>query len=63
VIDHRGAVTAQLPPFTRGELETHVEGRSGTTPFAAWAGRFGLWPLVLAGVLTLGLAFALRRRP
>ena len=38
VIDHRGVVTAALPPFTRGVLDARVEGRSGRTPFAAWAG-------------------------
>jgi len=63
VIDHRGVVTASLAPFTRGELEASVEGRSGTTPFAWWAGRFGLGPLVLLGALTLAIAFASRRRP
>jgi apolipoprotein N-acyltransferase len=63
VIDRRGVVTASLAPFTRGELEANVQGRSGTTPFAWWAGRFGLWPLVLLGLLTLAIAFAKRRRP
>jgi apolipoprotein N-acyltransferase len=63
VIDHRGVVTASLPPFTRGLLEASVEGRSGTTPFAWWAGRAGLWPLVLLGALVLAVAFATRRRP
>ncbi|MEO8923002.1 MAG: nitrilase-related carbon-nitrogen hydrolase, partial [Caldimonas sp.] len=63
VIDHRGVVTAQLAPFTRGMLEARVEGRSGTTPFAWWAGRVGLWPLVLLGVLVLAAAFASRSRP
>ena len=63
VIDHRGIVTASLAPFTRGALEASVEGRTGTTPFAAWAGRFGLWPLLGAGLLPVLLAFAVRRRP
>jgi apolipoprotein N-acyltransferase len=62
VIDHHGAVTHALPPFTRGILEGTVEGRQGLTPFAAWAGRFGLWPLWLLG-LALLLAFRARRRP
>jgi apolipoprotein N-acyltransferase len=63
VIDHRGVVTAELKPFTQGVLEASVEGRSGTTPFAWWAGRFGLAPLVLLGVLVMALACASKRRP
>lgn len=59
LIDHRGQVLSQLPPFTRGTLSGSVEGRSGTTPYAAWAGRFGLWPLIglaLAVVVTLSVS-------
>ena len=59
VIDHRGRVTASLPPFTQGVLAAEVQGRDGRTPYAAWAGAIGLWPLLaLAWVLLL----ALRRR-
>ena len=50
-IDHTGRVIASRPRFTQGTLEAAVEGRSGSTPFAWWAARFGLWPL-------LGLALA-----
>ena len=63
VIDHRGVVTAELQPFTAGVLEGTVQGRSGTTPFAWWAARFGLAPLALVGALALALAFASKRRP
>ncbi len=63
VIDHRGVVVKSLPPFTRGALEATVEGRSGLTPFATWAGRFDLWPLFLVAAAVLLLAVALRRRP
>jgi len=62
VIDHHGVVTHALAPFTRGTLEATVEGRQGLTPFAAWAGRFGLWPLWALG-LGLLLVFARRRGP
>ncbi len=48
VIDHQGRVTASLAPHTRGALRHAVQGRSGLTPFAAWASRAGLWPLWLA---------------
>jgi apolipoprotein N-acyltransferase len=60
-IDHRGVVTHRLAPHTRGVLEAQVQGREGLTPFAWWAGRFGLWPL---WALALGaVAVAARRRP
>lgn len=45
VIDHRGVVTAQLPPHTRGVLTVTVQGRDGLTPFARWASVLGLSPL------------------
>jgi apolipoprotein N-acyltransferase len=52
-IDHRGRVVQALPPFRRGTLEATVEGRTGLTPFAAWAGTLGLWPLLALAVTTL----------
>ena len=59
VIDHRGVVTHALAPFSVGILEGSVGGRQGLTPFAEWAGRFGLWPL---GVVALALLLVFRRR-
>jgi apolipoprotein N-acyltransferase len=44
IIDHTGGVTHSLPRHTRGVLVGQVEGRSGITPYAWWAARFGLWP-------------------
>ena len=44
IIDHTGRVTDSLPRHTRGVLVGSVEGRSGVTPYAWWASRFGLWP-------------------
>ena len=61
IVDHRGAVTHRLPVHTRGVLEGSVEARAGTTPYAAWAGRFGSWPLVLAAALVVAAAAATRR--
>ncbi len=58
VIDHKGKVTHSLPPHQRGVLEASVQGRSGVTPFAWWAGRFYLWPLIgFAAVVLLWRAF------
>lgn len=52
VIDHKGVVRAQLARSTRDVLLADVEGRTGTTPYAWVAGRFGLWPW-------WGMAFAI----
>ena len=54
IIDHTGRVTHVLPRHTRGVLTGSVEGRSGITPYAWWAARFGLWPwwaLIVATIL------------
>jgi len=54
IIDHTARVTHSLQRHTRGVLVGNVEGRSGITPYAWWAARFGLWPwwlLIAATVL------------
>ena len=56
IINHRGEVTHSLPRHTRGVLIGSVEGRLGTTPFAWWAGRFGLWPLWIFGFAIILIA-------
>ena len=62
VIDHRGRVTAQLPPFARGTLDAVVEGRRGVTPYARWAGAWGLAPLAALAALA-ALLLGRWRRP
>ncbi len=47
VIDHQGRVTAQWPFNERGVLHATVQGMQGLTPFARWAGAWGLMPLCL----------------
>jgi apolipoprotein N-acyltransferase len=59
VIDHTGRVTAELAPFTQGELEAQVQGREGLTPYARWCAAFGLAPLAL---VALALLAATQRR-
>jgi len=62
IIDHRGVVTHQLARYERGVLVGQVEGRDGApTPYARWAGRWGLWPLWILGGWVLMMA-ALRKR-
>ncbi len=56
IINHRGEVTHSLPRHTRGVLSGSVEGRQGITPYAGWAGRFGLWPLWIFGVAIIIIA-------
>ncbi len=57
VIDHQGRVTARLAPYTRGVLQSRVQGREGVTPYARWAALAGLWPLFL-GALAVVLVSA-----
>jgi apolipoprotein N-acyltransferase len=61
-IDHRGVVQQQLPRQTRAVLEGVVQGRTGVTPFAGWAGRWGLIPLGLLAILGLGFIRLRQRR-
>ena len=59
IIDHTGRVTHLLPRHTRGALVGSIEGRSGITPYAWWAARFGLWPwwaLIFATILIASCA-------
>ena len=51
VVDHRGRVTALWPPGERGVLLASVQGRDGLTPFAWWAARTGLWPLLVLALM------------
>lgn len=59
VIDHQAKVRAALATNTRGALVSSVQGRVGITPYAQWAGRLGLWPMVALAVVAV---FGLRRR-
>ncbi|MES2101166.1 MAG: nitrilase-related carbon-nitrogen hydrolase, partial [Pseudomonadota bacterium] len=63
VIDHTGRVTASLPRLTQGVLDGQVQGRTGLTPFAWWASRFGLWPLTLLGLVIVATAGQRRAAP
>ncbi|MEO8153739.1 MAG: apolipoprotein N-acyltransferase [Rhizobacter sp.] len=62
VIDHHGVVVQSLAPFTQGVLEAEIEGRQGLTPYAWWASRFGLWPLLAVAVALMVLTLPLRKR-
>ncbi|NBY27664.1 MAG: apolipoprotein N-acyltransferase, partial [Betaproteobacteria bacterium] len=62
IVAHTGAVQAQLPYGPAGVLQGKVQGRTGLTPFAWWAARWGLWPLWLAGLAALVWAAVARRR-
>ncbi|MDE2594917.1 MAG: apolipoprotein N-acyltransferase [Burkholderiales bacterium] len=51
IVDHDGRIVRRLQPNTRGALVSSVQGYEGVTPYAWWAGRWGLWPLVLLGLM------------
>jgi apolipoprotein N-acyltransferase len=57
VIDHRGAVVAELPWFTRGILEVAIAPRGGATPYL----RFGDAAALAAAALTLAVGLATGR--
>lgn len=55
-INFKGQVSAVLPYLSRAVLQVEVEGRKGLTPYAFWAGRFGLAPLWIFCLLIYCLA-------
>jgi apolipoprotein N-acyltransferase len=61
IIDHTGRVTESLPRSTRGVLVGEVQGRTGTTPFAWWVARFGLWPIWLSALAIVFVAVYAQR--
>jgi apolipoprotein N-acyltransferase len=61
-IDHRGVVTHQLPRLTQGRLAAQVQGREGLTPYARWAGRWGLWPVWGLCLAVVAVIAGLRRQ-
>ena len=60
IIDHTGRVTHSLPRLTRGVLVGDVQGRTGTTPFAWWVARFGLWPIWIVAIAIVLVAVRAR---
>ncbi|KAF1018876.1 MAG: Apolipoprotein N-acyltransferase [Paracidovorax wautersii] len=62
VIDHQARVTASAQPYTEAVLNAEVTGRSGITPYAVWAARWGLLPLELLAALAAVWALLARCR-
>ena len=62
VITHGARVAASVPPHTRNALVATVQGRAGVTPYAWWAGHFGLAPLALAGCIAVAIGVWRGRR-
>ncbi len=62
IIDHHGQVREILNYHTRGSLTGQVEGRTGTTPFANWVSRWGLWPLWALGGAVVVWAWQRQRK-
>jgi apolipoprotein N-acyltransferase len=57
-IDRDGRVTATLPQFTEGRLETSAQGYIGTTPYVIWRD----WPAVVLALGVLVVAAVIARR-
>jgi apolipoprotein N-acyltransferase len=63
IISAEGRIVQQLPSFVRGNLQGQVLSKnSGITPFAYWAGHWGLMPLWLICLFIMGLALYLKSR-
>jgi apolipoprotein N-acyltransferase len=61
IVDYQAKVVARLPGATQGVLVGTVEGRTGLTPFAWWASRWGLWPIWLVCLGCVAVAWAMTR--
>jgi apolipoprotein N-acyltransferase len=61
-IDHRGQVIALAPRLRREVLDTEVQGREGLTPYARWASRWGLWPVLVVALALPLLLWRVRRQ-
>ena len=60
VIDARGRPVAWLPPYTRGELATTIQGTRGATPFIRF-GNLTILIIALAALITARLLAARKR--
>jgi apolipoprotein N-acyltransferase len=58
IINAQGVIEHRLTPYTRGTLTGEVQSHAqGITPFAYWAGHWGLWPLWFGCMALWGWAF------
>jgi apolipoprotein N-acyltransferase len=62
VVDHLGRVVQALPNHVAQALNATVEGRTGITPYAWWASRWGQWPLALVALVIVAFAWIAGRR-
>ncbi len=51
IIDPRGEVVSQLPPFTRGVLTGEVTAQQGLTPYGRWGNGLALLLITLASLI------------
>ena len=58
VIDHKGEISAQLPPYTRGTLSASVQGYKGATPYVL----YGNTSIVALALFMLLVAWFTARR-
>jgi len=59
ILDQKGRVQAELPPFTQGTLEGQAQGMTGLTPYLRWGNSAVL--IILAGLLALASLMSRKR--
>ena len=63
IISAEGRIVQQLPSFVRGSLQGQVLSKEGgITPFAYWAGHWGLMPLWLVCLFFMSFALYVKSR-
>jgi apolipoprotein N-acyltransferase len=62
VVDHQGRVVQALPNHVAQALTASVEGRTGITPYAWWASRWGQWPLALLALVIVAFGWVFGRQ-
>jgi apolipoprotein N-acyltransferase len=63
VVDHQAQVVQAMLNHVAQALSATVEGRTGITPYAWWASRWGQWPLAILALMVVAIGWFLSKLP